>query len=265
MAPKRTKKKAKKRAAELCEEPEDDDVLVDAQLGPLWAEFRAKYPAKCEVATRERRMLRPDKDGQAPWDLYKDTEGQHVTWMAPMAIQVHDNETHSLKGLSEQMALYRYREPGSKGGRPRQMERFTNIHEIQHLANKHPAIGNVELHCANKQDDPKMFNEKGRALKYHQSPWNLRVTLAAFGASMLVGLTVNDTNKDLISIWYCPCKGSSKVLHLMHIVFCDIVRAEHVWRLALDRHPALPAPVSPPESVSGVFITNTAFAWGKPR
>ena len=91
--------------------------------------------------------------------------------------------------------------------------------------------------------DPPAFDSIGRCLKHHQSPWDLKLTLAASGATMYVGFTLNEVRDDLASIWWKPGKDLQNVTERdkARAVFFDITEAEHQqpllgekWRQAWD-------------------------------
>ena len=73
------------------------------------------------------------------------------------------------------------------GGAGKRMEPYTNIHRIKHLAKGHPLVAEVDEHN-DKSGDPNEFNNVGRAASNHQSPFNLKLTFAAPGATMYVSL-----------------------------------------------------------------------------
>ena len=109
------------------------------------------------------------------------------------------------------------------------MEHYSNIHRIQHLASGHPLVAKVEKHKPFMRRDPSEFNSIGRCIKFHQSPWDLKLTLAASGATMYVGFTLNEVRDDLASIWWKPGKGLQNVTERdkARAVFFDITEAEH--------------------------------------
>ena len=88
-----------------------------------------------------------------------------------------------------------------------------------------------------------MFNSIGRCVAFHQSPWDLQLTLAASGATMYVGFTINEVRDDLACIWCAPGRGLQQDVaecFKARAVFFDIAEAEHQqpplrWRQAWDR------------------------------
>ena len=52
---------------------------------------------------------------------------------------------------------------------------------------------------------------------------------AATGATMTVGVTMNNTAAELLSLWWSPQQPfSTEDLEIMHAVFMDIMEAQHV-------------------------------------
>ena len=113
--------------------------------------------------------------------------------------------------------------------RGQNMEHYSNVHRIQHLASGHPLVAKVEKHRPRMGLDPSEFNSIGRCIKFHQSPWDLKLTLAASGATMYVGFTVFQVRDDLASIWWVPAKGLQDETERSkaRAVFFDITEAEH--------------------------------------
>jgi hypothetical protein len=109
----------------------------------------------------------------------------------------------------------------------RRMEHFHSIDRIAELAMSHPEVAEVQKH--NLQFDLSEFDETGRATRYHQSPWDLKLRLAATGATMYVGYTVNGARAGMANIWMRPGSGLQKKAdrEMARIVFYDIAEAEH--------------------------------------
>ncbi len=134
-----------------------------------------------------------------------------------------------------------------------EMEHFTNIHRMAHLAANHPLVEVVEPHKLGKALDRSEFDETGRCTKFHQSPWDVKLILAASGASMLVGVTVHNIHPDLLSLWWQPLGREGELtpqtLLLMDAIFFDICEAEHrvppTFR-GLFQPAAAAAPCAPP-------------------
>ena len=67
------------------------------------------------------------------------------------------------------------------------------------------------------------------AKKFHHSPYDLSLEVGS-RAGMLVGCSVNDANKDLLSLWWAPPTGfkhTSEQEALAVAVFFDLTEAVH--------------------------------------
>ena len=123
-------------------------------------------------------------------------------------------------------------------------EHWTNIHRMRFLAQQHPQIETVRAHKSNKGTDPSSFDVYGRAVEYHQSPFDLHIILAASGAEMYVGVTVNKIKKQntpehrggLIALWWSGPAAPSKISAVAEAVFFDICElGEKIPNCALGR------------------------------
>ena len=126
----------------------------------------------------------------------------------------------------------------------RRMEHFHSIDRIAEAATSHPEVAEVEKHNLRKQYDLSEFDETGRATRYHhQSPWDLKLRLAATGATMYVGYTVNDAIATMAKIWWHCGSGlrNSVDRETARMIFYDIAEAQHkqpilgdYWRQAWE-------------------------------
>ena len=71
------------------------------------------------------------------------------------------------------------------------MMHYTNIHRVRLLAMRHPLVDEVEEHRPDKAHDKTIRNSIQRALNGHQSTHDLKFTLAASGAKMILGVSVH--------------------------------------------------------------------------
>jgi len=55
----------------------------------------------------------------------------------------------------------------------------------------------VQKHKLNKDHDPKIFNSLGRAVGFHQSPFDLKLTIKGSWATFFVGVSVDGCAADL--------------------------------------------------------------------
>ena len=73
-----------------------------------------------------------------------------------------------------------------------------------------------------------VYDEKGRSQKGHQSPFDLKITLASSGAQFIMGWTVNDMHPELASVWYAAKgKGDIRKGGITEAIFCDRADAVH--------------------------------------
>ena len=114
---------------------------------------------------------------------------------------------------------------------------YTNIQRAACLARSHPVVdgGSVHRHNEHKENDSREEGDYGRARKGHQSPWDLRLTLAS-RAEIYVGVSVNDASRQitpalhagLLSMWWKPAaqqkltpeqEGKTETLDLLLVAF----------------------------------------------
>ena len=80
-----------------------------------------------------------------------------------------------------------------------------------------------------KSLDKPVFNGVGRAIQFHQSPWDLKVRLGASGAEMMVGVSVHKTHDELLSLRWRPPTEMNKETHTYaYCVLLDIMEACHI-------------------------------------
>ncbi|CAK0796164.1 unnamed protein product, partial [Prorocentrum cordatum] len=113
------------------------------------------------------------------------------------------------------------------------MEHYTNIHRLRALLLSHPLVSTATPHKVDKALDPKCFDEDGWAYKYHQSPWDLSVTLAASGAKFTLGWTTNHIKKPLAAMWWLMQGKAATADNLAHAeaIFLDVAEAARSWPL----------------------------------
>lgn len=212
-------KKRQFTAAEPDEPPNTGAAFLKATT-LAWVDWRQKHPRRCPQLHGPFKGGRPPKNQQKPYHIY---EAENQTWlMVPMARRIEEDAAQSLTGT--ETALFRYTMKGDV------YEHYTNIHRIETLAKSHPMVMFVVPHKPEKALDETIYNEKGRATKYHQSPHDLRITFAASGATFTCGVTVNQVHNELLSLWFQPGKKAQLddgVLSTIHAVFYDICEAEH--------------------------------------
>ena len=136
----------------------------------------------------------------------------HQEWLlAPFLVPATSHPLKDSKSVkSEDTVLFKVLD-----ARGRMQEHYSSIRRIRSLAEKHPMVLSVEPHNIQKAADPSTFDVNGRATKYHQSPYNLQIVLkggpsAPSGMTFHMGLTVNDTNRNLMSLWWTPGKEATQ-------------------------------------------------------
>ena len=73
-----------------------------------------------------------------------------------------------------------------------------------------------------------VYDEKGRSQKGHQSPHDLKITVASSGANFIMGWTVNDLKGDLGALWYTAPGGHEKTKgSMIEAIFGDLTEAFH--------------------------------------
>ena len=193
-----------------------------------WREFRARYPCRAPGRIRQTHESRPAKNQQQEWTTYQNFKvGKLVQeWLfTPFLIPTGVLPTQPLAGAVPEADLFMCESQG------RQVEHYTNIARIHHLALEHPMVRSTQLHKLSKARDPSVFNAVGRATKYHQSSYDLKLITAASGASMIVGSSVNGAKADLLSLWWRPSPemlDHDAGVALGEAIFFDIMEALHV-------------------------------------
>ena len=159
-----------------------------------WIRYRSAYPSRRNSGRLNfTRRPKPKKPDQRAWDVYEQrNEHQCQQWvLVPTFIPV-SHLTEPLAGAPSEATLFAYYKPPLQGWH----EHWTNIHRICYLAEKHPQIQTVRKHKQNKALDPTRFDSYGRAVEFHQAPFDLAIGLAASGAEMFVGVTTNNIKKE---------------------------------------------------------------------
>ena len=91
-------------------------------------------------------------------------------------------------------------------GGPQTQHHYTNIHRAECLERSHPLVLVVDLNKPGMARESSVRNIFGRALRYHQSPHDLRLTVGS-GMGMLVGCSVNGARLGLLSLWWSTAPG----------------------------------------------------------
>ena len=191
------------------------------------AQWRAEHPVRANGGAgpnwRVSVTRRPPKWTQEPWCSYTADKDKQAWFYVPFLCERGEGSTEPLAGAPLEAALQQVVYQGQN------FEHYSNIHRIKHLASGHPRVAQVVPQGAHHRDPPATFNSIGRCVKFHQSPWDLKLTLAASGATMYVGFTVSAVQYCMASIWWRPGSGSQDVTErdAARAVFFDITEAEH--------------------------------------
>ena len=186
----------------------------DIELQPdptLWPElelkrhaFRQKFPVRAPGVTHIKKT-RPNKAEQRRWHSYTDSHpDKFQQWfLAPFVINCGTNPTKPLAGGGEDdlTGFGTFRVWNRSKWEDEIFEHYTNIHRLEVLASKHPLVESVQQHKIDKSLEESRFNAVGRCTHGHQSPWDLKLTLEASGAAMLVGVSVNDTAAGFLVVY----------------------------------------------------------------
>ena len=213
--------------------PEFSDLSprhIIADTVPDWLGWRDQHPVRRDptiqapptfepVSSRPELSNRLQKLTQIAWKGFSIKEGQEWCYVPFLVAR---GGTQPLAGAPEEADLTQvmYR------GEP--MEHYTNIHRIENLARSHPLVVQVNLHRAHTQP-PSQFDTLGRATTFHQSPYDLKLTLAATGATMYMGFTVREVMHDLACIWWRPGRGMKNDTDrdMARAIFLDLAEIAH--------------------------------------
>ena len=168
----------------------------------------------------------------APLHASPDQEGRthQEWWMPPFLVPIAEvaavqGET---PGTTEKAVLLQFSDDPGSGG-PKTQQQYTNIHRIECLARSHPLVWMVQRHKETKALDKSKYDKFGRAVKFHQSPHDLRLSLGS-RVEMLVGCSVNGAGQGLLSLWWSAapkCKHTPEQESLARAVFLDLAEAAH--------------------------------------
>ena len=140
--------------------------------------------------------------------MYQTTDGvQFQQWVMVPTLNLVPQPTENLVLSPDEANLQRFITPCQKFWR----EHWTNIQRIKALAERHPEVEFVAKDKESKKLRSSEFDQNGRAKRFHRSNFDLQLGLAATGAAMYVGVTVNgitgrNTERHpggLIAFWWC--------------------------------------------------------------
>ena len=176
---------------------------------------------------------RPAKRAQLPWTAYGIRRGQE--WFYTPFLLDSDPVAQPLAGVTRLTSQNKCH--------------YTSVGRVEGLARLHPQVSAVEHHNCEKSVLSSLFDASGRCTYGHQSPYDLRVSLAASGAEFLCGVTVNQTASKLLSLWWIPLETAlvrEGDYEICKAVFFDIIEADHLepnlglgsqraWTASFDR------------------------------
>ena len=228
MAPKRERPAASGAANPVSAAIETEEAELQ-HMASRWARFRDTYAVRASGWIVRTGHPRPHKPSQRAWASYLKLSHKCdlcQQWLfTPFLVPIGLMPTEPLAGGGPDTGLFQCEHNG------RQMEHYTNIHRIQYLATVHPAVRAVTLHKIEKANGPSTFNQHMRATKFHQHPYDLKLTLAASGAEIIVGCSVNGAKHDLLSLWWTPSiamRNKPDLVKLGEAIFFDIIESEHL-------------------------------------
>ena len=205
---------------------DDDDATIDvfdATVAAAWERWRADHPVRaCAPAPggiTDAKQPKPSGTGGRPWTTYRTLQSNSTRrvervqqeWLyVPYASLVggtgHPPKTQPLAGFTSRSHadgfLHTYKPLG--GGDPAALyEVYTNVFRIMQLASSHPAIEDCDSVQINKATETRVLCSRTmRALKGHQAPFNLKLTLAASGATFYMGLSAQGVAPNMLKLWY---------------------------------------------------------------
>ena len=174
-----------------------------------WQTYRSFYPPRAFPGPLTfTGRPKPGKDEQRAWTVYQTDDGvQFQQWVMVPTLHLVPEPTQKLVCTSDETNLWASRTPCERFWR----EHCTNIHRIMELAERHPEVEFVAKDKESKKLRSSEFDQNGRAKRFHRSNFDLQLGLAATGAAMYVGVTVNgitgrNTERHpggLIAFWWC--------------------------------------------------------------
>ena len=197
-----------------------------------WDVFRAAPPARFATQQRtQQEFRRPKKSQQKDWTVYTGMVPGSSTNIFQQHLVVPVLVPQPLAGPTPPIG----RIPGTAPfqGLTGDTEHVTNIARMEALLGRHPEVGEVRKYKTQKALDLSILNADGRCRGHsgdgHQSPHDLRVSLAATGAVMELGCTVNKVKANSICLWWKPHAPFSVAdQDKMCAIFFDVTEVAHL-------------------------------------
>ena len=235
-----------------------------------WVERRRQAPCihtgGASGTIQEVKHNRNTKNAQKPYTTLTHTtatkNGEVITYRAlflPFDIEVNNQVTWSLAAASDAPGggLMTYTKPPGAASGALWMH-STSVFRMQHLAETHPLVTSIaqSKHSEQKLKEITTYNEFGRATKYHQSPYDLELEIAAPGAKpvMEMAYTVNNVSSELGCAWWHWPGGA----HMLpeHAELCDAVFYD---LCGLTPFKQLPEPYASISAASGAHKVPTEY------
>ena len=194
------------------------------EIGRRLTQWRLQFPTRLPVSDGVQREIdhlqkpRPSKSEQRSWTTYRRCSLGRLEQEWLLTPFFATPPTQPLAGAPTEAMLDLF---GN-------VTHYTSIGRVSWLAKLHPLVESVDQHKLSKSLDDRVFDSNGRAIKGHQSPFDLKLKLAASSGAMLVGVSVHLTKSDLLSLWWKPLKCCRKSdLSTGRLIFFDIMEAWH--------------------------------------
>ncbi len=174
-----------------------DDTMVH------WIRWREMYPVRGKAVIRIDRE-RPPKSQQKARHQYvrRNLHGRLlIEWRMPPFLAPISVVPEARGGTGDEAALVQVSIAPASGvasivttasGEAATHQHYTNLHRMTCLARSHPlvlSVGPRKLATKNK-DPPTVYDNIGRATRYHQSRWDLELQVGP-GVDMQMGRSVN--------------------------------------------------------------------------
>ena len=188
---------SRRREAEDEDHQAEDKARHEAEQHALKG-FRSRRPARFANQRLYRWNIgRPNEKGQqANWSIYTAKQQNSVTKILQQHLIIPLFVPHSQNGPTQPLAGDALTAPTQRGGK----EHVTNIYRMEASLKEHPEVDCVNRWKEHKGEDDSRFDKDGRCVHGHQSPFDIRVNLAATGAKMELGCTANKINKESLAL-----------------------------------------------------------------
>lgn len=206
------------------EDPINFDDRLMLEVIDQWMVWRAMFPIRARNGAGlvdVHLYPRPNKPAQRAFHSYVDLKTKQQWFLPKFLRPTNGKPTQTLSGQNTPLWTG-HNQAGEE------VEHYTNIYRMKAMAESHPMVALCEPHNISKALDESAFDEYGRCIKHHQSPWNLKVVLEGSSLSLVMGCSVHGAAKDLLSLWFRPEGSTSQdERDVLMSVFFDIIEGEH--------------------------------------